>query len=80
MASKPSRSSGVDVADVAGPLLVVGRLGAEVAPVVPADVETDDLVTGGLYERDEDRPDVTAVTVYQNSHCDVLVEKQLPRQ
>ena len=47
------------------------RLDAEVAAVVPADIEADDLVPGSLYEGNEHRADVAAVAIHQNSHPDI---------
>ena len=56
------------VTDVPGALLVVRRWGPEVAPVVPADVEADDLVAGLLQEGDHHGPDVSTVSVDQHAH------------
>ena len=59
------------ITNVPGPLFVAVGLGAEVASVVPTDVEADDLVAGSLYKRNEYRTDIAAVAVYQHSHRDV---------
>ena len=63
---------GAGIANVAGPLLVPVRLRAEVAAVVPADVEADDLVSGRLQEWDQHGADVTAVTGDEHSHIQFL--------
>ena len=61
------------IPDVAGPLFVAFRLTAKVTSVVPTDIQTDDLMTSGLHEGNEHRPDVAAVAIHQNSHRDVLI-------
>lgn len=56
------------VAHVARALLVpAGRL-TEVAAVVPAGVEPDDLVTCCTQERDDASPQITTITIDQNLH------------
>ena len=59
---------GTDVADVTGALLVAARLRAEVAAVIPAGIEADDLVPAILQKRHEDSADVTAVAIHQDLH------------
>jgi hypothetical protein len=56
------------VADVTGPLFVVHGGSPEVAPVVPAGVETDDLMSGGLQDRHHDGADVAAVARDKDLH------------
>ena len=49
------------------------RLGAEVASVVPADVEADDLMAGCSQEWDEYRANVAAVASDENPHNCLLM-------
>ena len=65
---EPAQIVDLDVADVHRSLLVALRLRAEVAAVVPADVETDDLVPGLLQERHQHGADVAAISVDQYLH------------
>ena len=52
------------ITNVTGPLFVSVRLSAEIATVVPTNIEADNLVTGGLHKRNEYRTDVATVPVY----------------
>jgi len=60
----------IGVADVEGALLVPGDRGAEVAPVVPPGVETDDLVTRPDEDRDENLTDESTVARDKYSHAE----------
>ena len=58
---KPLEVLGRHIADVASPLFVAVGLRAEVTSVVPTNIETDDLMAGGLHEGNEYRADVATV-------------------
>ena len=55
---------GRDIPNVAGALFIAIGLGAEIASVVPADVESYDLMASRSHEGNENRADVAAVAGY----------------
>ena len=61
------------ITNVPSPLFIACRLGAEVASVVPADVEADDLVAGCSQEWDEYRANVAAVASDEHPHNCLLM-------
>ena len=58
----------MNIADVAGALLVVRWRHAEVAAVIPARVESDDFMTGSLEKRDDHSAEIAAISRNKNTH------------
>jgi hypothetical protein len=68
MASNPLDVLRRHITNIPSPLYVACWLGAEVASVVPTDVEADDLVASCPHERDQNSANVAAVTGDEHPH------------
>jgi hypothetical protein len=73
MASNPLDVLRRHITNIPSPLYVACWLGAEVASVVPTDVEADDLMAGCSQEWDEYRANVAAVTGDEHPHTSLLI-------